>query len=142
VLVCFSTEPEGGALVLLDRLQLGKILVLPRREPLDALPIHTHATLSVLGANTLSIRLHHLPPLTPLTRADSIRSVQTEASAPATVRGASAPCAAVSGIPGAVCASVLVVTHPPSYPPSLGPVLLAGLFKIRLDRIPAVLCGL
>jgi len=54
---------------------------------------------------------------TPLTRADSIRSVHTAASTPATVCGASAPCAAVSGIPGAVCALVVVFTLPPSYPP-------------------------
>jgi len=39
------------------------------------------ATRSVADAHTLSIRLYHLPPLTPLTSADSIRSVQIEASA-------------------------------------------------------------
>ena len=47
------------------------------------------------------------------------------ASAPASMGRASAPCAALSGIPGAVCASVVVFTSPPSCPPFLGPVYAA-----------------
>ena len=39
-----------------------------------------HAAASVAGAQTLSIKLYHLPPLTPLPSADSMRSVQIEAS--------------------------------------------------------------
>jgi len=77
---------------------------------------------------------------TPLTRAGraesarlrhDIRSVHTEASAPAIMQRASAPCAALSGIPGAVCASVVVFTSPPSCPPSLGPV-----YATRASRDP------
>ena len=67
-----------------------------------------------MGANTLSIRLNHLPPLTPFTSADSIRAVHTPASAPASMGRASAPCAALWGIPGAVCAAVVVFTSPPA----------------------------
>jgi hypothetical protein len=48
---------------------------------------------SVLGANTLSINVYHLPPLTPLTSAYSIRFVQTVASAHEKSRAASPPSA-------------------------------------------------
>ena len=52
---------------------------IPRRARFRA--THRHAAPRVEGRSTLSIRLNHLPPLTPLTSADTMRSVQTEASA-------------------------------------------------------------
>src|ERR1700733_12800832 len=52
------------------------------------------AAASVSGANTLSINAYHLPPLTPLTSADSIRFVQTVASTHEKSRAASPPCVA------------------------------------------------
>src|ERR1700722_19849924 len=76
------------------------------------------AAASVLGANTLSINAYHLPPLTPLTSADSIRSVQTEASTHEKSRAASPPCVASSALPAFWCLDP-VIAHPPSYPPSL-----------------------
>ena len=82
-------------------------------------------TFSVVGAITLSIRLYHLPPLTPLSSADSMRGVQIEASTHDRSRRlmASAPCVALSALAVLVCLGPSV-TYPPSYPPSLGPVLL------------------
>ena len=147
-----------------DCRQLGKILVLPCREPSDALPIHTRGALvgsdfhpsqhQRLGCKHL---VHKTVPLaavmpqacfattTPLTRADSMRSVHTEALAQVVERGsrawASAPVVALSAIP-VLCCFDPDVTSPPSCPPSLGPVLLAGLFTIGLDPTTAVLCGL
>src|SRR5512145_3331249 len=65
----------------------------------------TQAALSVAGANTLSINENHLPPLTPLPRADSMRSVHTEASThdrlPPSVE-VSAPCLATA-LPVLLC---------------------------------------
>src|SRR5271154_5134331 len=94
------------------------------------------AVASVSGANTLSINAYHLPPLTPLTSADSMRFVQTEASAHEKSRAASPPCVASSALPAFWC-SVSGIAHLPSYPPSLkrvytvpsppGPVLPARL---------------
>src|SRR5262245_60372286 len=63
------------------------------------------AALSVAGANTLSINENHLPPLTPLSRADSMRSVHTEASTHGRVPLAvavSAPCLATA-LPVLLC---------------------------------------
>src|SRR3954451_16453918 len=58
-----------------------------------------------------------------------MRSVHTEASAHD--QGGrfqlSAPCVAFAGTAGAVCASILSFTHPPSCPPSLGTALLSVL---------------
>jgi len=58
-----------------------------------------------------------------------MRSVHTEASAHD--QGGrfrlSAPCVALAGTAGAVCASILSFTHPPSCPPSLGTALLSVL---------------
>jgi len=67
------------------------------------------------------------PPLTPLSSADTMRSVQTEASAHDQSR-ASAPCVALAGTAGALCAPIMSCTHPPSCPPSLGAALLSALF--------------
>jgi len=64
-----------------------------------------------------------------VTHADTVRSVHTEASAHD--QGGrfrlSAPCVALAGTAGAVCASILSFTHPPSCPPSLGTALLSVL---------------
>ena len=58
-----------------------------------------------------------------------MRSIPTEASAHD--QGGrfrlSAPCVALAGTAGAVCASILSFTHPPSCPPSLGTALLSVL---------------
>src|ERR671935_10696 len=71
----------------------------------------SQASASVLGANTLSIRLNHLPPLTPLPSADSMRSVHTPASAPVSLRFsrgcASAPCVAFAALPALSCLGLL-----------------------------------
>src|SRR5271154_731537 len=75
------------------------------------------AAASVLGANTLSINAYHLPPLTPLTSADSMRFVQIVASAHDKSRAALSPCVASSALPAWWLDSV--IAHPPSYPPSL-----------------------
>src|SRR5262245_33092651 len=102
-----------------------------------------HATASVLGANTLSIRLYHLPPSTPLPSADSMRSVHTDASThdqlPPVVE-VSVPCLASSALPVLLC-SGMAIAHPPSYPafPRMG-------FAAPSSRGPrtgaaAVLCG-
>ena len=56
-----------------------------------------------------------------------MRSVHTEASTQVQLWSlvASAPCVALAGTAGAVCASILSFTHPPSCPPSLGTALLS-----------------
>src|SRR5712691_4624415 len=87
----------------------------------------SQAASSVAGAYTLSIRLYQRPPLTPFSSADTMRSVQTEASTHDQLR-ASAPCVALAGTAGAVCAAICPFTHPPSCPPSLGAALLSALF--------------
>src|SRR6266480_1975944 len=97
-----------------------------------------HAASRVVGRTTLSIRLYHLPPhgsgrrparghaLTPLPRADTMRSVQTDASAHhhCPRRRASAPCVALSGTPEAACCVIPDLAPPTSCLPSLGAVLL------------------
>src|ERR671922_701857 len=104
------------------------------------------ASASVLGANTLSIRLNHLPPLTPLASADSMRSVHTPASADVMLRvraSASAPCLAFPALPALSCLG-LSVTHPPPCPA----FPRTGLCCPVLSRFPplaafaSVLCGL
>src|SRR5690606_19588576 len=88
------------------------------------------AAARVAGAYTLSIRLYQRPPLTPLTSADTMRSVHTEASThdhtgrPSASR-VSAPRLAGSALVMLSCLCVLI-THPPSCPPSLDPALLTG----------------
>src|SRR5215831_4969312 len=60
------------------------------------------ASTSVPGAYTLSISEYHLPPLTPLPSADSMRSVHTSASTHAQLRlsfGVSAPCLPSRALP-------------------------------------------
>src|SRR5882762_6712266 len=81
----------------------------------------SQASSKVAGANTLSIKLYQRPPLTPLTSADTIRSVQTQASIQLLFVSLriSPPCVAPAGTFGVVCAFVSVIAHPPSYPPPL-----------------------
>ena len=83
-----------------------------------------HAASSVVGRMTLSTRLNHLPPLTPLTSADTMRSVQIEASVHHHSRRPSVPCVAVSGTAGTVSCSMPDLAPPTPCPPSLGAVLL------------------
>src|SRR5579864_607897 len=86
-----------------------------------------HAASRVVGRMSLSIRLNHLSPLTPLTSADTMRSVQIEASAHHhCLARASASCVAVAGTAEAFSCCIPDFTPPPSCLPSLGPVLLAG----------------
>ena len=70
------------------------------------------ASVRVLGAYTLSVRLNQIPPLTPLTSADTIRSVQIAASTQLksgrSCPWASAPCLAASG----TSAFFLAALHP------------------------------
>ena len=84
------------------------------------------ARTSVAGDHTLSIRLNHFPPLTPLTSAETMRCVHTSAAAHDR-SWAFAPRLALAGTDDAVFAEGMALPHPPSCPPSLGPVLLAGL---------------
>src|SRR5882762_4520892 len=79
----------------------------------------SQASSKVAGANTLSIKLYQRPPLTPLTSADTIRSVHTQASIQLLFVSLriSPPCVAPAGTFGVVCAFVSVIAHPPSYPP-------------------------
>src|SRR3981189_1803613 len=81
---------------------------------------------SVAGAYTLSIRLYQCPPLTPFSSADTMRSVQIEASTHDQLR-ASAPCLALTGTAGAFACISPSIPHPPSCPPSLGTALLSVL---------------
>src|SRR5262245_22122733 len=85
-----------------------------------------HATASVAGAATLSINEYHLPPscrrrvletTTPLSSADTIRSVQTTASTPDQPRWpwVSAPCLDSSALTVLLCSGV-DIAHPPSCP--------------------------
>src|SRR5260370_23094645 len=70
----------------------------------------------------LSTKLNHLPPLTPLPSADTMRSVQIEASAHHQVRGCppatSPPCVALAALAG-LSFSLPNLTPPPSSLPSL-----------------------
>src|SRR5437870_3863506 len=86
-----------------------------------------HAAARVVGRTTLSIRRDHLPAVTPLPSADTMRSVQTDASAHphGPRRRASAPCVARSGTPEAACCVIPDFAPPTSSLPSLGAVLLA-----------------
>src|SRR5260370_21092169 len=93
----------------------------------------SQAASSVAGANTLSIKLYQRPPLTPLTSANTIRSVQTVASIHLSV-WASAPCLALAGTADAPVCFDPVIAYPPSYPPSLGVVFLPTLFTANLDN--------
>jgi hypothetical protein len=70
-------------------------------------------------------RLNQRPPLTPLTSADTMRSVHTEAFTHDQSR-ASAPCLAVWHSRCSLCL-IPPVPHPPSCPPSLGTALLSAL---------------
>src|SRR5271163_4767052 len=88
-----------------------------------------HAASRVVGRMSLSIKLNHLPPVTPLTSADTMRSVQIEASTHHSSRFSppvvSVPCLALTTLPE-LCCSIPTLAHPPSCLPSLGPVLLAN----------------
>src|SRR5260370_4189215 len=83
-----------------------------------------HAASRVVGRMALSTRLNHLPPLTPLPSADTMRSVQIEASAHHQVRGCppatSPPCVALAALAGVFC-SIPNPTPPASVPPSPKP---------------------
>src|SRR5688500_16706910 len=98
------------------------------------------AASKVLGVTTLSIKLYHLPPWTPLTRAANMRSVHTDASTQSQFVGpwVSVPGLAISGTGGTAlkgAASMMTSCIQPSYPPSLSAVLLAALFY-RLPQTP------
>jgi hypothetical protein len=74
---------------------------------------------------TLSTKLNHLPPVTPLTSADTMRSVQIEASTHHHLRArVSVSCLALSGTAETVPCSIPALAPPASCPPSLGAVLL------------------
>ena len=81
-----------------------------------------------------------LPPLTPLPSADSMRSVQTEASTHDQRVGLSALCSLV-GTAGVCCLGPFI-PHPPSCPPSLARVYATPSSRgPSLRRAAAVLCG-
>src|SRR5215203_5043003 len=91
------------------------------------------ASSSVSDAYTLSINVYHLPPLTPLSSADSMRSVHTSASTQSQLRlgdGVSAPCLA-SALPVLLCLGMVSRIHLPALP---------SLRRVLLPRPPAVLC--
>src|ERR1700680_175734 len=85
----------------------------------------------------LSTMLNHLPPLTPLPSADTMRSVQIEASAHHQVRGcppaASPPCLALAALSGVSC-SMPNLAHPASCLPSLKAVLLPAPLAVKRLR--------
>src|SRR5437667_8282883 len=84
-----------------------------------------HAASRVVGRTTLSITLYHLPPLTPLPSADTMRSVQIEASAHHhSRRRAFVPCVVLADTPETASCSIPGLAPPPSCLPSLGTVLL------------------
>src|SRR5262249_7629135 len=70
------------------------------------------------SAYTLSIKLYHLPPLTPLSRALSIRSVHTVGSTHLHLSRVSPACLASGTIAG-FSSFVVSLTNPPPYAPSL-----------------------
>src|SRR5882757_4710998 len=88
-----------------------------------------HAASRVDGRLTLSTKLNHLPPLTPLPSANTIRSVQIVASAHhnpwLSPPAASLPCVALTALSEFSCV-IPDFSHPTSCLPSLGPVLLAA----------------
>ena len=76
---------------------------------------------------TLSTKLNHLPPLTPLPSADTMRSVQIDASAHHHLLArASVPCVALAGTPETASCVMPNFAPPPSCLPSLAAVLLAA----------------
>ena len=76
---------------------------------------------------TLSTKLNHLPPLTPLPSADTMRSVQIDASAHHHLLArASVPCVALAGTPETASCVMPNFAPPTSCLPSLGAVLLAA----------------
>src|SRR5215470_12118778 len=102
------------------------------------------AASKVRGAATLSIRLYHRPPWTPLSRAVNIRLVQMDASTQDHCDGAwvSPSGLAMLGTgEGAMswCCISLNLPSPPSYPPSLGTGLLPVLFR-RSSHVPVGVC--
>src|SRR6476620_2569804 len=106
----------------------------PAAPPL--LATFCQAAVSVCARMTLSIRLNHLPPLTPLASADNIRSVQTLASTQVQFRsGVSAPCLALADTSDASACVCLSFTYPPSCLPSLSMVLLP------MRSVRSTLCG-
>src|SRR5690606_10577928 len=97
---------------------------------------------SVSGAYTLSIKLNHLPPFTPFSRAANIRSLQIDASThdhlsvTASLPGASETCLAVSNTLAPISASassVRVSTSLPCLPsvPFMLPTPVMALFDHR-----------
>jgi hypothetical protein len=90
--------------------------------PLDPLLATTFAAAArrVRSAQTLSLKLYHLPPFTPSSRVASIRSVHTDGSA-SLLAGASASPARIApaGTATGILPSVVSVTAPPSCTPLL-----------------------
>src|SRR4030095_9918955 len=102
------------------------------------------AAAKVRGDATLSIRLYHRPPWTPLSRAANIRSVQIDAFTQAHRCGAGvSPSGLATAGTGegavALCCISLNLPFPPSYPPSLGTGLLPALFR-RAPHAPVGVC--
>src|ERR1700682_1065513 len=97
-----------------------------------------HAASRVVGRMALSTKLNHLPPLTPLPSADTMRSVQIEASAHHQVRGCppatSPPCVALPALPGLSC-PIPNPTHPASCLPPLKPVLLPAPLAVKTAAV-------
>src|SRR5260370_5992395 len=97
-----------------------------------------HAASRVVGRMALSTRLNHLPPLTPLPSADTMRSVQIEASIHHQVRGCppatSPPCVALTALSGLFC-SIPNLTHPASCLPSLRTVLLPAPLAVKTATV-------
>src|SRR5258708_37576412 len=97
-----------------------------------------HAASRVVGRMALSTMLNHLPPLTPLPSADTMRSVQIEASAHHQVRGcppaASPPCLALAALSGLSC-SMPNLAHPASCLPSLKAVLLPAPLAVKTAAV-------
>src|ERR1700736_6628983 len=97
-----------------------------------------HAASRVVGRMALSNMLNHLPPLTPLPSADTMRSVQIEASAHPQVRGcpraAFPPCLALAALSGLFC-SMPNLAHPASCLPSLKAVLLPAPLAVKTAAV-------
>src|SRR5216684_4096485 len=103
-----------------------------------------HAASRVVGRMALSTRLNHLPPLTPLPSADTMRSVQIEASIHHQVRGCppatSPPCVALTALSGLFC-SIPNLTHPASCLPSLRTLCLPDIPTSSTRAVPRSLCS-
>src|ERR1700682_4785081 len=97
-----------------------------------------HAASRVVGRMALSTMLNHLPPLTPLPSADTMQSVQPEASAPHQGRGcppaASPPCLALTALSGLSC-SMPNLAHPASCLPSLKAGLLPAPLAVKTAAV-------